>query len=327
MRQPIGLLLAQLGTPAAPTAAALRPYLRQFLSDPRVIEVSRPIWKLILELFILPFRPRASARKYARIWSADTGSPLLHHCVNLTARIAEELGDGFAVALGMRYGQPSIAAAIDQMCEQGCDRIVVLALYPQYSAAATASAWDAVLAAASARRHVPALHLVPPHPLDDGYLDAVATRTEETLTALSQRPDHTLITFHGLPVAMIEKGDPYRDQCMATADALADRLGLAPDEWTLTFQSRFGRAAWLEPYVDARLRELAAAGRRRVLVVTPGFTADCLETLDELGREAAETFRAAGGSELTLVPCVNDHPRWVEAMTDLARREAAPWTR
>jgi ferrochelatase len=322
---PVAVLLVQLGTPAAPTARALRPFLRQFLSDRRVIEVPRPVWWLVLNLFILPFRPRASARKYARIWSAEHGSPLAHYTRRQAELLQSRLGAAFRVDHAMRYGQPSLVRVIDRLVDAGVDRLVAVPLYPQYSASSTASVCDDLFRAVTARRVVPAVRVVPPFHADPGYLEAVGARYRETVAALEAPPDQVVISFHGLPVEMVRNGDPYRDQCATTARALAGRLGLAPDRWSLTFQSRFGPAAWLEPYTDRHLVELARSGRRSVLVLTPGFAADCLETLDELGHEALAVFRDAGGERLDLVPCLNDHPRWIAALEELVRREARGW--
>jgi ferrochelatase len=324
-RPPVGVILAQLGTPAAPTAAALRPYLRQFLSDRRVIETPRAVWFFVLNLAILPFRPPRSAEKYRRIWSAEHGSPIRHYTERQASLAGQALGPGTAVVHAMRYGRPSLAEAVDGLCARGCDRVVTVPLYPQYAASSTASVYDDLFRALAARRAVPALHVVPPFFADPGYLGAVEQRCRAALALLPSPPDHVVISFHGLPVAMVSQGDPYRAQCEVTANLLARRLDLAPGRWSLTFQSRFGPVEWLQPYTDLHLVELARQGARSVLVVAPGFVSDCLETLDELGNEAAHAFRAAGGERLTLVPCLNDSPEWIAALTAIVRREAGPW--
>lgn len=316
-----GVLLAQLGTPDAPTTAAVRRYLREFLSDRRVIETNPVLWQLILHLVVLPFRSRASAAKYRRIWSAQHGSPLLRWTARQGELAQHSLGDDFVVAVGMRYGRPSIAAALDRLMAADCHRVVVLPLYPQYAASSTGTAYDALFAALRARRYVPAIQVVPPYFDDGGYIKAVVSRIRETLAGEAP-PDHILLSFHALPVAMIEKGDPYRDHCEITARLVASALGLEAGAWTLTYQSRFGGAEWLAPQTEPTLVGLARAGKRRVLVATPGFTADCLETLDEIGFEARAAFHEAGGEELLLVPCLDDHPVWIDALVNLVRAAA-----
>jgi ferrochelatase len=319
-----GVLLIQLGTPDAPTAAALRPYLRQFLSDPRVIEAPRFKWRLILEAFILPFRPRRSAAKYRRIWDPVTGSPLLHHTRRQTEELRKRLPD-VRVAFGMQVGNPSVASVVHELIREGVDRLIVVPMYPQYSATTTASATDALFGALMKERRVPALRIVPPYYAHPAYLDALATLVREELARLAWRPEHHLISFHGIPVRYARAGDPYPEHVERTTAALVERLGWPRESWTQSFQSLFGREEWLRPYTEETLVELAGKGVRRVFVALPGFTADCLETIDEIGREATEAFIHAGGEKLHACPCLNEHPAWIEALGTIVRQEGRGW--
>jgi ferrochelatase len=323
-RSPVGILLIQLGTPNAPTARALRPYLRQFLSDRRVIEEPAWKWLPLLHLFVLPFRPARSAAKYRRIWDAKTGSPLLHWTRRQAALLQEALPQ-VPVRFGMQVGEPPVAKVVHEMIQAGIERLLVLPMYPQYSATTTASATDALFLALLKERRVPALRIVPPYYNHPAYLDAVTAVIQDDLVRLSWQPDHYLLSFHGLPVAYAERGDPYPQHVKATTAALLERLGWPDGQWTQSFQSLFGRQEWLRPYTDETLRELAHRGVKRVFVAMPGFTADCLETLDEIGYEAREFFRHAGGEELRACPCLNDHPRWIEAMRTLLVEEGQGW--
>jgi ferrochelatase len=321
---PVGVLLIQLGTPDAPTARALRPYLRQFLSDPRVIEVPRLRWQLVLNLFILPLRPRQSAAKYRRIWHPETGSPLLHWTRRQAALLQEALPQ-VPVRFGMQVGNPPVSRVVGEMIRAGVGRLIVLPMYPQYSATTTASAADALFQALMKERRVPALRTVPPYYDHPAYLDAVAAVIRDDLARLPWEPDHYLLSFHGIPVRYAERGDPYPEHVKRTTAALMDRLGWPDGRWTQSFQSLFGREEWLRPYTDETLRELAGRGVRRVFVAMPGFTADCLETVDEIGYESREAFRHAGGLELRACPCLNDHPKWIEAMQTLILEEGRGW--
>jgi ferrochelatase len=318
-----GVLLIQLGTPDAPTPAALRPYLRQFLGDPRVIEVPRWKWWPILQLILLR-RPKASAAKYARIWDAQTGSPLLHWTGRQTETL-QKLLPQVAVRFGMQVGNPSVASVVDAMVREGIDRMVVVPMYPQYSAATTASAMDALFQAIMRQRCAPALRVVPPYYDHPKYLDAVVALIREDLGRLQWQPEHFVLSFHGLPIAYTERGDPYALHVKRTKLELVERLGWPRDMWTQSFQSRFGRDPWLKPYTDDVLRKLAARGVKRVFIAMPGFTADCLETLDEIAFEARESFRHAGGEELHACPCLNDHPAWIEALKALVLEEGHGW--
>ncbi len=323
MRTP-GVLLIQLGTPDAPTTPALRRYLRQFLGDPRVIEAPRLKWWFVLNLFILPFRPAQSAAKYRRIWDAANGSPLLCY----TRRQGEALQAALPqvpVAFGMQVGNPPVAAAVRSLIERGVERLIVLPMYPQYSATTTASATDVLFQALMRERRVPALRVVPPYYDHPAYLDAVTTVIREDLARLPWRPEHHVISFHGLPIRYAQRGDPYATHVKRTTALLVQRLGWPREAWSQTFQSRFGREEWLKPYTEERLKQLAKQGVKRAFVVTPGFTADCLETLDEIGNEARETFRHAGGEELHLCPCLNDHPAWIAGMRALILQEGQGW--
>ncbi len=319
-----GVLLIQLGTPDAPTVPALRRYLRQFLGDPRVIEVPRWKWWFVLNLFVLPFRPRQSAAKYRRIWDDVTGSPLLHR----TRQQTEQLQRAFPalpVAFGMQVGNPSVAAVVREMIQRGVERLIVLPMYPQYSATTTASAMDVLFKSLMQERRVPALRIVPPYYDHPAYLDAVAAVIRDELARLPWRPEHYLLSFHGIPIRYTQAGDPYATHVKRTTAGLIQRLGWPRRQWTQSFQSLFGREEWLKPYTEQTLVELAGQGIRRVFVAMPGFTSDCLETIDEIGREARETFQHAGGELLHRCPCLNDHPAWIEAMTTLVREEAVGW--
>ena len=329
----IGVLVAQLGTPQAPTARALRPYLRQFLSDPRVIDLHPLRWYPILYLFVLTRRPARSAALYANIWT-DEGSPLMVHSQAQTRGLQERLGSAYRVVLGMRYGEPSIARAVQSLEQEGIERILVFPMYPQFSCATTGSIYDAVNRAALGRRcpwffdrkrQMPALRFVPPYADHPAYINALKQSVAAAVARLSWTPDRYLITFHGIPRRYVDEGDPYRRHCEETARQLATALGLAEDEWVSGFQSRFGKEPWLEPYTEEVLARLGGQGVRRLVAICPGFTADCLETLDEIGREGAEQFSSGGGQQFHLVPCLNDHPAWLDAMATIARQELAGW--
>ncbi|MDE2704900.1 MAG: ferrochelatase [Gemmatimonadota bacterium] len=329
----IGVLVAQLGTPQAPTARALRPYLRQFLSDPRVIDLHPLRWYPILYLFVLTRRPARSASLYANIWT-DEGSPLMVHSQAQTRGLQERLGEAYRVVLGMRYGEPNIERAVQSLESEGIERILVFPMFPQFSCATTGSIYDAVNRAALGRRcpwffarkrQMPALRFVPPYADHPAYINALKQSVAAAVARLSWTPDRYLITFHGIPQRYVDEGDPYRLQCEETARQLAAALGLAEDEWVSGFQSRFGKEPWLEPYTEDVLERLGGQGVRRLVAICPGFTSDCLETLDEIGREGAEQFAHGGGQQFHLVPCLNDHPAWLDAMATIARRELAGW--
>jgi len=319
-----GVLLIQLGTPDAPTVPALRRYLRQFLGDPRVIDVPRWKWWFVLNLFILPFRPARSAAKYRNIWNDTTGSPLLHFTKLQTAALQKALPQ-CPVRFGMQVGNPPLGDVVRDFIKEGVDPLIVLPMYPQYSDTTTASATDALFKTLTEVRQVPALRIVPPYYDHPAYLDAEAAVIREDLAKLAWQPDHFLLSFHGIPIRYTQAGDPYAQHVEQTTAQLIPRLGWPTDKWTQTYQSLFGREEWLKPYTEEKLKELARGGVKRVFVATPGFTADCLETLDEIGREARETFVHAGGEELRLCPCLNDHPAWIAAMRTIVMREGQGW--
>lgn len=329
----IGVLLINLGTPAAPTPAAVRTYLAQFLSDPRVVEIPRWVWLPILHGVILRVRPAKSAQKYAAIWTT-AGSPLLAHSqrqlVLLQGLLGERLKalglpvDMVAIALGMRYGTPDLASALDELRGKGCDRILVVPLYPQYAASTTATAMDAVYAHATRLRRMPALRTIDCFHDDPGYIKALAQVINDDWMKHG-RPDRLVLSFHGLPLRVLELGDPYHCHCHKTARLLATELGLTAAQYVVTFQSRFGRAEWLQPYTAQVLEALGREGLRRVDVFCPGFVADCLETLEEIGIEGREIFVAAGGKEFRQIPCLNGHAAWIAALTELVLRNLQGW--
>ena len=320
------VLLVNLGTPDAPTAAAVRRYLAEFLSDPRVVEIPRLAWWPILHGVILRVRPAKSAAKYATIWTPE-GSPLLHWTRRQATLLAGYLGErGYPVPVqvAMRYGQPSVAQALDALRTDGATRILVLPMYPQYAAATTASTVDAVAQWTLRTRRVPELRTVMQYHDDDGYIGALAA----SVLAHWQREGRggmLVMSFHGLPARSLQLGDPYFCQCQKTARLLAERLGLSSDAYRVTFQSRFGKARWLEPYTEPTLRELARQGHTRVDVICPGFAADCLETLEEIAVEARAAFLAAGGREFHAIAGLNDRHEWIAALADIAIRHLQGW--
>lgn len=329
-----GVLLVNLGTPSAPTTSAVRSFLREFLSDRRVVELPRIVWLPILYGIILTTRPAQSAEKYAKVWMSE-GSPLAVHTVRQTRLLAGLLGSrarpqpGPPVDYGMRYGQPSIASALDRLLASGCERVVVLPLYPQYAGSTTASVQDAVDAHLARLRRSgkkPDVRFVRDFHDDPGYISALAARVRKHWEV--NRPTRLaggklIMSFHGIPQRSVDQGDPYEKECRVTAALLAKELGLAAKDWMVTFQSRFGRAKWLQPYTEPTLESLARGGLARADVVCPGFPSDCLETLEELGIGAREAFLAAGGKEFHLVPCLNEDDRFIGALGDIAMRAAA----
>ncbi|MEH3087433.1 MAG: ferrochelatase [Xylophilus ampelinus] len=320
------VLLCNLGTPDDTSPGAVRRYLAQFLSDPRVVEIPPLLWKPILHGIVLRVRPKKSAAKYATIWTAE-GSPLRVW----TARQAEALQAGLraagrevAVRYAMRYGGPSIAAQLDALKAEGAARILVLTAYPQYSGTTTASVFDMVYAWGRRQRNLPELRFVNRYHDDAGYIDALAARIEAHWAAHG-RAEKLVMSFHGVPARTLELGDPYHCECHKTARLLAERLGIGRDACVVTFQSRFGKAKWLEPYTEPTLVAMAQAGTRSVDVLCPGFTSDCLETLEEISQEAREAFLHAGGSDFRYIDCLNDSPRWIAALQALAERHLAGW--
>ena len=323
----IGLLLVNLGTPDAPTPTAVRRYLKEFLSDTRVVEIPRLIWWPILNGIILNTRPRKSAKKYASVWMPE-GSPLKVHTERQAKLLAGYLGDTLKtpvkVALAMRYGNPSIDSVLAEFKAGGCDRILVLPLYPQYASSTTGAVFDVIADRIKRTRSLPELRLVRGFHDDAGYIEALAASIRDHWKKHG-RGDRLVMSFHGLPRYTVERGDPYYDECQATASLLATALGLAPEQWQITFQSRFGRTEWLQPYTSVVLADLAKQGVGRVDIACPGFPADCLETLEEIGMEGREDFLAAGGQELRLIPCLNERDDWIRALAALAGRQMAGW--
>jgi ferrochelatase len=318
----IGVLVVNLGTPDAPTTAAVRRYLAEFLWDPRVVELPRPLWWLILHGVILPFRPSRSAHAYQQIWT-DRGSPLKLHSAGIVAGLAERLGPGVAVELGMTYGQPSIAAALGRLKERGLRRLVVLPLYPQYSGSTSGSVFDRVATELQGWRWVPDLHFVSSYHDDPLHIAALAASVREHFA--TQGRSHLLMSFHGTPRAFLDAGDPYHCQCRKTARLLAEALDLGPHDWTLTFQSRLGRAEWLQPYTDSELRALPGRGIKRLAMICPGFAVDCLETLEEIALRGRETFIAAGGESCEFIPCLNTGAAHLDALAALLRARSSGW--
>ena len=316
----IGVLLINLGTPDAPTASSVRRYLAEFLSDRRVVEIPALLWQPILRGLILTVRPKKSAHAYTQVWT-DEGSPLAAITRRQTGALQGALGGDIRVAYAMRYGQPAIGPAIDALMAEGCRRILVAPLYPQYCAATTATVVDAVNAHLAALRWQPTLRFLPPYHDDGAYIAALATSVEHGLAALDFVPDTILASFHGMPERTLTLGDPYHCQCRKTARLLSNALG-RPVE--VAFQSRFGRAKWLEPATDAALAQLGREGRR-VAVVAPGFAADCLETLEELAIRGKEQFANAGGTHFAYLPCLNDSAPGMAMLETLVRRELAGW--
>ncbi|MCA0453999.1 MAG: ferrochelatase [Chloroflexi bacterium] len=321
----IGVLLAQLGTPDAPTSQALRRYLAQFLSDRRVVDYNPILWWALLHLLILNMRPRRSATLYQRIWLPE-GSPLLVHSQAQATGLQNQLGDAYHVILGMRYGNPSVAEAMRSFRNEGVDRLLVLPIFPQFSAATTGSIYDAITEAVlRQRRRMPTLRFVPPYYAHPGYIQALKATIEETVKRKDEITGRYLFSFHGLPQRYIDEGDPYREQCQITAHLLGAALGLDQEQWMVSFQSRFGREKWLQPYTDETLKSLGKQEIDNLVVACPGFTADCLETLDEIGNEGYEIFKAAGGQTFWLAPCLNAHPAWLDALADIVRQETLGW--
>jgi ferrochelatase len=322
----VGVILANLGTPNAPTPEAVRTYLREFLSDPRVVEIPRAIWWFILNGIILPFRSRQSAHKYASIWT-DEGSPLKLHTERQAHALQAELtarGLSIQVAYGMRYGSPAIPDVLEQLRAQGCDRILVLPAYPQYSGTTTASVFDALFQHLSKVRNVPELRLIRHYHDDPGYINALAD-TVRLHWSQHGRPDKLVMSFHGVPKRTLLLGDPYHCECHKTARLLAERLGISKTDYIVTFQSRFGRAEWLQPYTAPTLEQLAGSGVGRVDLICPGFTSDCLETLEEIAMEAKEDFLAAGGKSFHYIPCLNESPSWIAGMAALIEAHTGGW--
>jgi ferrochelatase len=327
MPESLGVLLVNLGTPDAPTPTAVRRYLREFLWDARVVELPRILWWLILHGFILRFRPARSAEAYAKIWT-DDGSPLLIHSRALADAIAQQLNLRFSgnvnVELAMSYGEPSIDSALARLFDRGAQRIICLPLYPQYSGTTTASVYDAVTSKLGKRRWVPEFRFINHYHDGRGYIAALAQSVREYWEQ-NGRGDKLMFSFHGLPKANLEKGDPYFCQCQKTARLVAESLDLSSDEWLVSFQSRVGRAEWLRPYTDETVAELGRQGLERLDVLCPGFAADCLETLEEIALQYGEVFTQSGGGSLKYIPALNARDDHVSFLVGLIEKHAGGW--
>ncbi len=328
----IGVLLGQVGTPDAPTAKALRPYLENFLSDPRVIDYHPVLWRVVLHGIILRIRPSRSARLYKEIWTPE-GSPLLQYSRRQVEGLQKRLGENYLVELGMTYGTPSIRDAIARMESVGIDRIIVVPLFPQFSTVTTAPIFDEVYSAVSGRswntwhirkKIIPALHLLGPFFDHPDYIGALAQHVQKNLGHFKEKPDKFIITFHGIPQRYVQEGDPYPEHCKKTADLLADAMGWKEEEWMLTFQSRFGGEEWLGPHTDKVIHALSLQGIERPCIITPAFATDCLETLHELGIEGRRIFAKGGGDPAfyTRVPCLNTNPGWLDFLSAIVKKNA-----
>jgi protoporphyrin/coproporphyrin ferrochelatase len=324
----IGVLLVNLGTPDTADTKGVRVYLKEFLSDIRVIEDQGLLWKLALNGVILRVRPGRKARDYQKIWNTEKNeSPLK----TITRAQAEKLAAGISdhdhvvVDWAMRYGNPSIASRIEVLMAQGCDRLLVVPLYPQYSAATSATVCDEVFRVLGRMRAQPTLRVTPPYYDDPDYIDALAVSIDAHLASLPFKPELIVASFHGMPQKYVDNGDPYQAQCVATTEALRKRMGLDASKLLLTFQSRFGFDEWLKPYTDKTMEKLAKEGVRRIAVVTPGFSADCLETLEEIAQENAEIFKHNGGEQFAFIPCLNDSEPGMDVIRQLVLRELQGW--
>jgi ferrochelatase len=324
----VGVLLVNLGTPDSADAKGVRVYLKEFLSDPRVIENQGLFWKLVLNGIILNTRPARKARDYQKIWNTEKNeSPLKTITRAQSDKLAASIADHDHVVVdwAMRYGNPSIRSRIAALTAQGCDRILVVPLYPQYSAATSATVCDEVFRVFGEMRAQPTLRVTPPYYDDPDYIDALAVSIDAHLATLPFQPELIVASFHGMPQKYIDKGDPYQAQCVATVDALRKRMGLDASKLMLTFQSRFGFDAWLQPYTDKTMEKLAKDGVRRIAVVMPGFSADCLETLEEIAQENAEIFKHNGGEQFAAIPCLNDSDPGMDVIRQLVLRELQGW--
>jgi protoporphyrin/coproporphyrin ferrochelatase len=324
----IGVLLVNLGTPDTADTRGVRVYLKEFLSDPRVIENQGLLWKLVLNGIILRTRPRRKALDYLKIWNAEQNeSPLKTITRAQSEKLAAAISDHDHVVIdwAMRYGNPSIASRIDALMAQGCDRLLVVPLYPQYSAATSATVCDEVFRVLGQMRAQPTLRVTPPYYDDPDYIEALAVSINAHLANLPFQPEIIVASYHGMPRKYVDKGDPYERQCIATTESLRKRMGLDASKLQLTFQSRFGSDEWLKPYTDKTMEKLAREGVRRIAVVTPGFSADCLETLEEIAQENAEIFKHNGGEQFTYIPCLNDSEPGMDVIRQLVLRELQGW--
>jgi ferrochelatase len=322
-----GILLVNLGTPDAPTAQAVRPYLKQFLGDPRVVEIPRLVWWLILNGIILNVRPKKSAAKYASVWLKE-GSPLRVYTERQATLLQGYLGERtrapVVVDYAMTYGQPSIPDVLRKLKAQNCQRILVVPLFPQYAASSTAPVFDQVFGELQQMRNMPAIRTIKHFHDHSGYIKSLAANINEYWMK-NGRPEKLVMSFHGVPQYTLDKGDPYHCECHKTGRLVAEALGLTREQYTVSFQSRFGKAEWIKPYTTATLLELGKQKTRRVDVVCPGFVGDCLETLEEIAMEGREDFQHAGGGEYHYIPCVNDRSDWIHALTDLVVENLQGW--
>ena len=321
----IGVLIAQLGTPQAPTAEALYPYLKQFLSDRRVIEVNKYLWWFILNFSVLRKRPARSAALYARIWTKE-GSPLLCITKSQTEKLEKLFSsDSIEFDFGMRYGQPSLESALDNLIDKGCSKILLFPMYPQYSASTSASTYDVVFAHLLKRRVVPTLRVAEPYYRHKLFIDCLSQVINQEMSKIEGQPEFLVLSYHGIPLSYVQKGDPYCCMCTETTAALLPKLNFPAERVIHTFQSRFGKDPWLTPYTDETIDALAEKGAKHIAIAAPGFTTDCLETLDELGNEALHAFREKGGEKISLIPCLNDHELWIEALKSMLEGEMYSW--
>ena len=324
----LGVLLINLGTPEGTSYWPMRRYLKEFLSDRRVIEVNPVLWWVLLNGIILPTRPKKSGHAYEQIWNREKNeSPLKTITRAQAEKLAEAIADQRHVVVdwAMRYGNPSIRSRIDALTAQGCDRILAVPLYPQYSAATTATVSDEVFRVLAGMRAQPTLRVSPPYYDEPEYIEALAVSINAHLATLPFQPELIVASFHGMPQKYVDKGDPYQAQCVATTDALRKRMGLDATQLMLTFQSRFGFDEWLQPYTDKTIEKLAKGGVKRIAVVTPGFSADCLETLEEIAEENAEIFKHNGGEQFSAIPCLNDSDPGMDVIRQLVLRELQGW--
>ncbi|UAA38410.1 ferrochelatase [Paraneptunicella aestuarii] len=323
----IGVLITNLGTPQAPTKQALKPYLREFLSDPRVVEVPKVIWQLILNLIILNVRPAKSAHAYASVWT-EQGSPLMQHTLaqkdKLAAKLHDMFGDDVIVDCAMRYGNPAISDVIDSMLKRGARKLIVLPLYPQYCASTTGSTFDAIAHDFTTRRWLPDFRFISHYHDDERYIQAIANSIEAHQKQ-NGKPDKLIFSYHGIPLRYLKNGDPYHCECHKTTRLVAEKLGLSKDQYMTTFQSRFGREEWLRPYTDETLKSLPAQGVKSVQMICPGFSADCLETIEEIGVENRGYFMQAGGEDYQYIPCLNSSDQHIEMLAGLVGDNLQGW--
>ena len=333
--QKIGVILAQVGTPEAPTKEALKPYLRAFLSDERIIDSPRWLWLPILHGIVLQRRPAKIAHHFEEIWTKD-GSPLLAISQAQVRGVQKRLGSRFVVKLGFAYAEPGMNTAMQELHDAGVSRIIVVPLFPQFSTTTTASVYDEIMHHALGRqkrrgkpvkKYSPALRFVEPFYNDPSYIDVLAGNIKRQLKTLRHQPDKILLSYHGIPKSYVDEGDPYPEHCQETTHLLAQKLGWSDDDYKMTYQSRFGRAEWLQPYTQVELPHLHAQGVKRPLIIAPGFTTDCLETIHELGIEGAELFAEGGGKQKNLMrlECLNDDPKWLSYLADKVRVQAGGW--